>query len=148
MEHHTILNSFIYLLDFTEEKIFLDSTKSTLILSLFSQLNLYIPTYMTPSLVLAAASSTPALVFSAAATTPSLAMENPFFSASILTLRAVCPLTGSGPRLITGGWSCVCSDCQCGKCVCSPFESGMGTQCSDWDSLNKRSSQADGEKKA
>ncbi|KAF3853779.1 hypothetical protein F7725_014467 [Dissostichus mawsoni] len=46
--------------------------------------DVYIPTYMTPSLVLAAASSMPALVFSAAATTPSLAMENPFISTSIL----------------------------------------------------------------
>lgn len=44
----------------------------------------YVPTYITPSLVLAAASSMPALVFSAAATTPSLAMENPFISTSIL----------------------------------------------------------------
>lgn len=44
----------------------------------------YIPTYITPSLVLAAASSMPALVFSAAATTPSLAMENPFISTSML----------------------------------------------------------------
>lgn len=44
----------------------------------------YVPTYITPSLVLAAASSIPALVFSAAATTPSLAIENPFINASIL----------------------------------------------------------------
>ena len=44
----------------------------------------YVPTYITPSLVLAAASSMPALVFSAAATTPSLAMENPFISTSIV----------------------------------------------------------------
>lgn len=49
-----------------------------------SRFRLHLPTYMTPSLVLRAASSTPALVFSAAATTPSLAMENPFMKTSIL----------------------------------------------------------------
>ncbi len=52
-----------------------------------SSKHLHLPTYMTPSLVLRAASSTPALVFSAAATTPSLAMENPFIRASILDVE-------------------------------------------------------------
>lgn len=54
------------------------------------KLILDVPTYMTPSLVLAAASSTPAFVFSAAATTPSLAMENPFFRTSILRTVQIC----------------------------------------------------------
>lgn len=52
-----------------------------------SRKHLHLPTYMTPSLVLRAASSTPALVFSAAATTPSLAMENPFIRTSILDVE-------------------------------------------------------------
>ena len=55
-----------------------------LLIKLSTDRTCYLPTYITPSLVLAAASSMPALVFSAAATTPSLAMENPFISTSIL----------------------------------------------------------------
>lgn len=62
---------------------------------------------------------------------------------------ALCPLTGSGSRLITVEWSCVCSDCQCGKCVCqsvcaAPLRVGWALSAqTDWDTLYKKSSQAD-----